>query len=172
MILGVMSDTHGNRSFLQAAAQALLTTHRADVLVHLGDNYDDGEALAALAPEVRLVPGLWCSQYRDGRVKNVVSESFGPLRTAYAHADHDLPTAAATARLALFGHTHVACIEPRGNTVWVNPGHLKARTDRAQPASYATIAIDEEHFDVSIFEFSGALRRTARFPIRPEAATP
>lgn len=172
MILGVLSDTHGNRRFLEAAARTLLTTHRADILVHLGDNYDDGEALAALAPEVRLVPGLWCAQYRDGRVKNVVTESFGPLRTAYAHADHDLAGAAAGARVALFGHTHVACIESRVKTIWVNPGHLKAPTDRGQPASYATITIHQEQFDVSIFEFSGALRKSKQFPLVPEGLSP
>lgn len=165
MILGVISDTHGNRSFMEAAAHALLATHQSDVLLHLGDNYDDGEALARLAPEVRLVPGLWCDAYRDGAIRNVVSESFGALRIAYAHADHDLMGAAAAARLALFGHTHVACIEPRAGTVWVNPGHLKARIDRGQRASYATVRIDDATFEVSIFEFTGALRQRACYPI-------
>lgn len=165
MILGVLSDTHGNRSFMEAAAHALVATHRSDVLLHLGDNYDDGEALARLAPEVRLVPGLWCDAYRNGAIQNVVSETFGALRIAYAHADHDLMRVAASARLALFGHTHVACIEPRDGTVWVNPGHLKARIDRSQRASYATVVIEDAAFEVSIFEFSGALRQRARFPI-------
>lgn len=165
MILGVMSDTHGNRSFMEAAAHALVSTHRTDVLIHLGDNYDDGQALARLAPDVRLVPGLWCDAYRNGAIRNVVTESFGALRIAYAHADHDLMGAAASARLALFGHTHIACIEPRDGTVWANPGHLKARIDRNQRASYATVAIEDDAFEVAIFEFGGALRQRASFPI-------
>lgn len=164
MILGVLSDTHGNRALMERAARQLLDTHRAAILIHLGDDFDDAVALAAWAPEVRMVPGLWCREYRDRAVPSVWVESFAGVPVACAHADHDLPSHAAKARIAMHGHTHVAMVEERGNTIWLNPGHLKAGVDRGQRASFAAVAIEGDDIAIEICEIDGAVRARRAFP--------
>ena len=41
MILGVMSDTHGNTPLMLQAADRLCSEHGAEHLIHLVDNWED-----------------------------------------------------------------------------------------------------------------------------------
>jgi len=168
VILGVMSDTHGNRALMERVARQLLGTHRAEILIHLGDDFDDAKALAAWVPELRMVPGLWCREYRDRSVPSVWVETFADVPVACAHADHDLPAHAAKARLAMHGHSHVAMVEERGRTIWLNPGHLKANVDRGQRASFATVSLEGDGIEITICEMDGAVR--ARHAFSKQAA--
>ena len=85
-----MGDTHGNRRLMFRVAKLMAGRLGAEVIYHLGDDYEDAEALASAGHMVRMVPGLWCAAYGDGRVpKRLVDEADG-VTVACAHAEKDL----------------------------------------------------------------------------------
>lgn len=131
MIILVLSDSHSGLRFMRHAIEQV----KPDAVIHLGDYYDDGEALAEQYRHIPFhqVPGN-CDRYRSylirretlcccvcgvklymthGHNHNVKSGLYALLKDARA----------AGAAAALYGHTHVAdChLEPDG--LWVmNPG--------------------------------------------------
>lgn len=158
MILGVMSDTHGNRKLMHQAAAAMTADFRADIIFHLGDDYADAEELAMAYPNVRAVPGLWCPAYAEGRVPKTRVEEIAGLTVACAHADKDLRARERSTSILLTGHSHEARIETLGHTLYVNPGHLQAPNSRGERASYAIIEIATETVRASIIELTGKAR--------------
>ena len=83
-----MSDTHGNRSLMHAAADAMVMAGAARIF-HLGDDYQDAEELALAGHDVTVVPGLWCPEYRSvtqgrQRVVGQVGQKI-PLEQSCAH---------------------------------------------------------------------------------------
>lgn len=163
MILGVMSDTHGNRVLAQLVAEQMTEEHRAGVIFHLGDYYEDGEALQQLGYEVRFVPGLWCPAYREGHIRKTVVETFAGVTVAAAHAEKDLRRVERAAGVILLGHTHEARIERRGESIYFNPGHLKAEVSRGERASYGIVEIGETSIFAAIYEITGLVRLEAEF---------
>lgn len=162
MIIGVISDTHGNMKLAHAAADRLREVERVELLLHLGDNYPDAEELGMAGHAIRMVPGLWCEQYRDHRVRKTIVDKVDGLSIAMAHADQDLGPRELAAAVIMTGHTHVAKIEPRGQHVFVNPGHLKSMMDRGQRPSYAVIETGPEEIAISIKELDGQVRLARR----------
>jgi putative phosphoesterase len=158
MILGVLGDTHGNRPLMHQAVDLMLEQHPVDLFFHLGDDYGDAEELAACGYPIRMVPGLWCPQYHDGRIPNRLIETIDGLTVAVAHADKDLGAAGGSAAIVLTGHTHAARICLMGGSLHVNPGHLKAPQSRRQRASCAIITIDDGQVRAAILETSGKVR--------------
>jgi len=169
-----MSDTHGNRRLMHRVADAMAAAG-AGLIIHLGDDYEDGEELRHAGHTVMVVPGLWCPAYRAGRVPKALRERVGGLDIACAHAPQDLGGPERRARLLMHGHTHVAMIEARGPAVWLNPGHLKRPHDRGQDASYALVHVEETRFRCVIHEQDGTRRLERAFPRAPgeeESAAP
>lgn len=176
MIIGVISDTHGNMKLAHAAADRL-RAEGAEVLLHLGDNYPDAEELGMAGHPVRMVPGLWCAQYRDHRVQKTIVDTLDGLCIAMAHADQDLGPRELAAAVIMTGHTHAAKIEPRGKHVFLNPGHLKSPMDRGHRPSYAVIDTMPEEIHIRVKELDGTVRierafsRAALAPAPVEQAT-
>ena len=158
MIIGVLSDTHGNRHMMRQAADYLTKHLGAELLVHLGDNYDDAEELIYAYPEVHAVPGLWCDAYQNGSVPKTWVDELDGVVMAAAHADKDLVGPASNAAVQMVGHTHVARIDFDFGCVRLNPGHLKSARDRGQAASFATITTSDLQLDFTIHEFNGSPR--------------
>jgi putative phosphoesterase len=158
MILGVMSDTHGNRRLMCEVAATMEAAHGATVIFHLGDDYDDGEALARAGHTVRRVPGLWCAAYRDGRIPRRLLETLDGVTVACAHAEKDLRHTERAAAVILTGHTHRAAVCLLGRSLYVNPGHLAATRNRGQRASYAVVDIGPETVRAAIHEATGRVR--------------
>ncbi|HNY85734.1 MAG TPA: metallophosphoesterase family protein [Candidatus Hydrogenedentes bacterium] len=156
MILGVMSDTHGNLPLMFRAADLLRDRFGASVLAHLGDDWEDAEALAAAAPEVWAVPGLWCDAFRDWRIPNARRETADGLIVAMAHDEGTLARESAGAHLLLSGHTHTARIAADGGALRINPGHLRAPRDRGQPASFAVVDLRPDRVVCTICGLDGA----------------
>jgi len=158
MILGVMSDTHGNGNLMHQVA-AFMTNHfKADVIYHLGDDYCDALELLVAGYNVRRVPGLWCAEYHDAQIpKRLIDECDG-ITVACAHADKDLRHTERAAAVILTGHTHSAQIAILGRSLYVNPGHLKNRTSRGRPASYAIVEITPATVNALIVELNGTVR--------------
>ncbi len=157
-----MSDTHGNRALMHQVADAMVAAG-AGVIIHLGDDYEDGEELRMAGHRVLLVPGLWCPAYRSGRVPRTLRETFGWLTVACAHAPDDLRGPERRAMLLLHGHTHRAMVMARNGVVWLNPGHLKRPFDRGEKASYASVHVEDKGFRCVLHELNGAVRSERRF---------
>ena len=69
MLVGVVSDTHGNREGMFRVA-AWLKSLGVRMLLHLGDDYQDMATLSQAGLEVSGVPGLYCPEYRLPEVPN------------------------------------------------------------------------------------------------------
>ena len=169
-ILGVLGDTHGNRPLMHQAVDLMLAQHPVDLFFHLGDDYGDAKELAACGYPVRMVPGLWCPEYHDGRVPNRLLETIDGLTIAAAHADKDLGATGEKASIVLTGHTHVARISLNDASLHVNPGHLKGPRSRRQRASCAVIAIDDGLVRAAILDISG--KKRAEQTVRRDGLTP
>lgn len=150
MRFGVMSDTHGNAQFASMAADRIVADGAA-FIYHLGDNFADAEMLRFSGLDVRMVPGLWCREYRDPKIPNIIEDRIEGVAVACAHTLDDLRKNSIRADLYFFGHTHEAEARQWGRVLHVNPGHLKRSIDRGQPASYVVVDIDAEHIVVAIY---------------------
>lgn len=158
MVLGVISDTHGNRRLMHQVADLMTEQFNVAMIFHLGDDYGDGEELQLAGHKVRLIPGLWCREYRTGRMLKCFVEEVAGVTIACAHADHDVRPPADKASIILTGHTHLPRIDLVGRSLHVNPGHLKGSRDRKQPPSFATLTLGEENIRAAIHEVTGAVR--------------
>ena len=173
MILGIMSDTHGNRSLMFEVAELMTERFGVDTIYHAGDDYADAEELDFAGYRVRAVPGLWCPEYGAGRVPRRIVDRVDGITIAMTHADKDLRAVERAASVVITGHTHVATVEQVGASVYLNPGHLKAARDRGQDASFALIMTNEATIRFAVHEIDGRLRQKLVVPrvdlARPEA---
>ena len=126
----VMSDSHAALSFMRLAIRAV----RPDAVIHLGDHYNDGEAMAQENPQLRFhqVPGN-CDRFRcDPTLPLTMCYDVCGVRLYMTHGHMQAAKTgpyrllaearAMQAQVALYGHTHQAqceCIEG----MWLlNPG--------------------------------------------------
>lgn len=148
-----MSDTHGNLRIMKDVAQAMRERFNVDAIIHLGDDYRDCEGLIADGFTVHRVPGLWCPEYHDTRISKRLVDKFDGVSVACAHADKDLRHIdRENAALILTGHTHAARIELLGQSLLINPGHLKEPVCRNERASYVILEIDADSVKATIRE--------------------
>ena len=127
----VLSDSHAALSFMRLCID-MVAPH---AVIHLGDHYDDGTAMAAEYPHIPFyqVPGN-CDAYRcfipDPEVRLI---TLGGVRLylTHGHRHHVKQTLtrltadarATDAQAALFGHTHSACCRQEEDGLWLlNPG--------------------------------------------------
>lgn len=127
----VFSDSHSALRFMYACMAAV----KPDAVVHLGDHYDDGEALREDFPAVRFyqVPGN-CDRYRcpPGVPEILVDRVLGAdLYMTHGHR-HNVKlflgnllrdARACRVQAVLYGHTHVSDCHQEEDGLWVlNPG--------------------------------------------------
>ena len=127
----VLSDSHSALSFMHYCVRRV----EPDVIIHLGDHYDDGEALREEFPDIRLyqVPGN-CDRYRcppDACEVMLVPVDGVRLFATHGHRHKvkmTIHTLLADARAdradaVLYGHTHVPNCYQEPDGLWVlNPG--------------------------------------------------
>ncbi|MDY7034303.1 MAG: YfcE family phosphodiesterase [Thermodesulfobacteriota bacterium] len=154
MKIGVMSDTHGNIEFLRMAAEQLMEK-RAEIIVHLGDDYDDASTLTEFRIEVVKVPGVFGSSYQDPNIPNRVIREFNGTKVLITHTaeshKNDLPsdlkpeevTEKRAINVLLFGHSHIPSLVEKEGILFVNPGHLKAKDKKGHQPSYSVIDFEE-----------------------------
>lgn len=166
--IGVISDTHKNLDMMRSAAAALRAEHEVTLLIHLGDYYRDAIELRREGYTLWMVPGTMCPGY--GGAERILRETVGCIPIVCAHTPDDLRGAVTThTRLAMHGHTHVPFMEQRGNTVWLNPGHLKSALDRGQRPSYAVVELEPGLVKATIFDLDGPIRATGAFKLPLES---
>ncbi|MCK5863335.1 MAG: metallophosphoesterase family protein [Candidatus Hydrogenedentes bacterium] len=164
MILGVISDTHRNTGLMHRAAKLLINDLHAVHIIHLGDDYADKEALEGKGYPITGVPGLWCPEYNDPHVPNMVIEDIEGVRIAYAHSADDLPPLTCDLNLCLMGHTHHYGIVVRQGIPMMNPGHLKAGLDRMRYPSVGLMDISSTVLHLSIHDLEGQIFMEQDFP--------
>ena len=127
----VLSDSHSALSFMYRCVKVV----RPDAIIHLGDYYDDGEALAEEFPHIRFyqVAGN-CDRYRapfSAREILILPVLGVNLYMTHGHKHNvkfttgDLIWDAQKAKVdaVLYGHTHIAECYQEDDGMWVlNPG--------------------------------------------------
>ena len=127
----VLSDSHSAMSFMRLCVQRV----KPDAIVHLGDHFDDAEALGEENPGIRMyrVPGN-CDRYRcpPGQPEILIDRVCGvDLYMTHGHK-HKVKSylgallrdaRACRVQAVLYGHTHVADCHREDDGLWVlNPG--------------------------------------------------
>jgi len=79
MVIGVLSDSHGNLELMHNAL-VLLDRCGATRIYHLGDDYSDVDGLVAQGRTVGRVPGIYASEYKDPDVPNKLVETVDGIR--------------------------------------------------------------------------------------------
>ncbi len=153
MKIGVVSDSHGHIENLRRAVRAMHEVG-VDVIVHLGDDYDDVKALSDQeGTTIIQVPGVFSPYYQDPGIPNRVIAGWEGVRVLLTHTPeahkNDLPIdldpaeviARGEVRLILSGHSHIPEVKEEGEVVWVNPGHVKDDDKKGYPPTYALLEI-------------------------------
>lgn len=127
----LLSDSHSAMSFMRRSVEAV----KPDVMIHLGDYADDGQALHQEYPQIPFyqVPGN-CDRYRwDPREPEILMPVIGGVKLYMTHGHrHNVKLQLGAlirdarqsgAQAALYGHTHQADCHQEPDGLWVvNPG--------------------------------------------------
>ena len=131
MTILVLSDSHSSLRFMRQCADTI----RPDILVHLGDYFDDAVVLKEEYPQILVyqVPGN-CDRYRcPPGLPEILVENICGVRVYMTHGHrHQVKMSvglllkdarAAKADIVLYGHTHAADCHREDDGLWVmNPG--------------------------------------------------
>ena len=142
----VLSDSHSGLHFMRLCIEKV----QPDEVIHLGDFYEDGHAMAEENPGIpfHLLAGN-CDYYRYSPCKTeILQETIGGVRFYMTHGHkHNVKTgtllllmdaALEKADVVLYGHTHIPVCRRAPNGMWVmNPG-----TSRSDGGSAGLIEIE------------------------------
>ena len=156
MIIGVMSDTHKNMELMNKAADLMVGTFGVERIYHLGDDYEDGEALAARGVKVKTVPGVYDREYAEPGIPRRATDDLQGTKILAAHAVKTIPQVEiSTADIVLIGHTHLYEITSVGNAVVFNPGHLKNHSDKGREPTFGIIEIGDDGVRITVHNLDG-----------------
>ena len=127
----VLSDSHSALSFMRRCIDAV----KPDAIIHLGDHFDDGEAMKEEFPGIPMyqVPGN-CDRYRcPPNIPEILVERVLGVDLYMTHGHkHNVKlylgalvrdARACRVQAALYGHTHVADCHQEEDGMWIlNPG--------------------------------------------------
>ncbi len=161
MKVGLLSDSHGELENLRRAAKVL--ADQVELIVHLGDDWDDCRVLEEMGLKFIRVPGVFSSYYQAPQIANRRIEKFNHWKVLLSHTStshkNDLPqdmkpevvVARREVDVVLYGHTHIPKIEKSQGILWVNPGHLKPEDRKGYSPSYAILDFGPQEVWVRIF---------------------
>lgn len=135
----VLSDSHSSLGFMRACVDRI----RPDIIVHLGDHYDDGMVIAEENPHafIYLVPGN-CDMFSlNGCQPDVICCSIGGVLCYMTHGHKHIVKSgesrllaaarAAGAKVVMYGHTHVPTCRWDGDLLVINPGSCRGYSGSA-----------------------------------------
>ena len=148
----IFSDSHSSIRFMRQCVEKI----KPDAMIHLGDHFDDAEAIREDYPHIPMVQVPGNCDYRsleeaerllfieDKRVMICHGHTLGVkqslLRAGYKSEEENLD-------LLLFGHTHLPMVDLRGKTWFVNPGSIG---DYFRPF-YAVVTIENGKIDAHTY---------------------
>lgn len=157
----VISDTHNNLKYQELAINKVPD---ANLIIHLGDNYDDAEDLINQGYQVIRVPGVWCPDYSNEAVDNrkifvIDGWHFFISHTKTSH-EYDLAKDLKPEEtlkkneidVFLYGHTHIPELNKENSIIICNPGHLKSIWEKGYSPSFAVITTSENELKIQIRE--------------------
>lgn len=156
MKLGVVSDTHRNREYLNKAAKWLIHHQRIALLCHLGDDYDDVIELADEGIDILQVPGIYNPKYLDKTLPAKIQENIMGVRILLVHCMEKDVTKEdrAVADIILHGHTHRPELLLEDGLLKMNPGHLKGPKEKNIEPSFGLLDIGNKDVTASLFNLS------------------
>jgi putative phosphoesterase len=167
MKIGVVSDSHGHVDNLRRAIKAM-NEGGAEVIIHLGDDYDDVKSLSDQeGTTIIQVPGVFSTYYQEPGIPNRIIEKWEGVPVLLTHTpeahQNDLPAdldpkavaARGEVRVVLSGHSHIPEVREESGVIWVNPGHLKDDDKKGCPPTYALLEITGTEIRVRIVDLFG-----------------
>lgn len=154
MKIGVVSDTHRNKDFLNTVVEWLIENQHIVCLYHLGDDYEDVSDLADKGIEIVQVPGIYHQRYYDGTLPKTQVENIMDLRIVLVHSlEKDITEEDKTVTdIILYGHTHRPEIALRDGLLLMNPGHMKSHIDKTVEPSFGLLEIQDQSVTATIFD--------------------
>jgi uncharacterized protein len=125
MLIGVISDTHG-----LLRPEALTALAGVEHILHAGDVGDIGilEALRGIAPVTAIRGNIdtegACAELPATEMVEVGGKTF---YLVHAIKDLDISPKAAGVDVVVYGHSHKAAVERRGEVLYLNPGSAGPR---------------------------------------------
>ncbi len=156
MRIAIVSDTHKSMSAIEKVCEKI-KLENPDVIVHLGDVMEDADVIEAiLNREVRRVPGN-CDYAYGMRHELLFHVGDTTVYAVHGHEQgvkrslHHLAKEAASngAKIALYGHTHVASEDFIGGIQLFNPGSA-ALPKSGQKKSMAFLEIQDKEISFQI----------------------
>ncbi|MDF2546741.1 MAG: hypothetical protein K0R93_1639 [Anaerosolibacter sp.] len=156
MRIGVISDTHGD---IEAAETVIKERADLDLIIHLGDHYDDGIKLKEKIGIPLIGVRGNCDSYVAGEDEMVYEEKGHRILMIHGHqygVKSDLNRLYYRALelgcdLALYGHTHIPISITFGNVMILNPGSLCLPRGGSKP-SYGVVEIQDQEIRSYIME--------------------
>ncbi|MDD2555688.1 MAG: YfcE family phosphodiesterase [Syntrophaceticus sp.] len=164
MLIGIVSDTHGELENLKDAAWKLAYNWHVKTIAHLGDECEDVDAIRDMSLKMIEVPGVYCQQYQDPSIPNRMIKEIEGKKVLFTHTpethkndlseDQDPQQLAREGKVDViaFGHTHIPEAKVENGVLWVNPGHLKDSDKRGHPPSFAILDIDKDNVRVLLID--------------------
>ena len=158
----LISDTHQNIEFVQIMVD---TEKNADLVIHLGDDYQDAQLFIDAGIPLIRVPGTWTPEYSNPMIDNRRFETFFGWKLFLTHtptaAPQDLPDDIDPEQVIrdkqcdifCHGHTHHPMISKAKCVTILNPGHLTSPIDRGARASFARLDVSNEACTINIIDF-------------------
>lgn len=144
MNIGIVSDTHGNGEYMEKVSGFLKEVHNVDLILHLGDSYGDGKTMLQQGEvEGVVVPGIYCDEYNEDTVDNIVTREYLGKRICCVHSIKDYRTVSDKHDIVFCGHTHIPSIEKSDNMYIINPGHLKEAVSKGYAPTYGILRQEE-----------------------------
>lgn len=163
MRVGLVSDTHGSEELIFLVIKQL-ASFNLDRVIHLGDNYEDGDHFIDAGFSLFRIPGTWSSYYQDPYIDNRTFLNLESWRFFLTHTPtkdyHDLPrdvdpeTILNRKQCDVFchGHTHHPRLEVVNGVLVINPGHLNKGDRRGYLPTYAILNLTDKRMEVCIYQ--------------------
>ncbi len=171
-IIGVFSDTHNELGLFRRAVEKAKTLGAAG-FIHLGDTYKDADLLFEHSDTVFRVPGLYEKQYTEPKIQNRFFTELSGFKLFLTHSDRpepeDLPGSLDPKKIAienetdiyLYGHSHLYEAMIKGDTLFLNPGHLKKGDHRNNTLSFGMLELEGKKATGRVYALDGKILQEA-----------
>ena len=134
----VLSDSHRNMENMHRA----VLKEAPDLILHLGDHYQDAKQLHAEFPEIPLAAVRGNCDYGQTHQERLIDVDGIRIFLCHGHRHHvkssllvlEYAAREQDAKVALYGHTHVSFLDESGDLVIMNPGSIGEPRDYGGPA--------------------------------------